>query len=194
MSKTVKGARIRHKRSDLAGKVPTIPTTDDHTTGWKDTDIYIGEFYMNTSVSTPGVWFRESTGITQIATLDKTTSKLPYNQLTNNVVTAYHIFSTDETIIDVITGGTQFIIVSGVSTDGDATSVIDLTELEATVCVVYATVKLNLTGGISMTEQFIDSLGSVILTHSATGIDVLRGISLMWNGSSWFVISDVDNA
>lgn len=34
--------------SDVAGTVPTIPSTDDHTDGsWLPTDIYKGEFFFN---------------------------------------------------------------------------------------------------------------------------------------------------
>jgi len=41
-------AKQVQKRSTIAGVVPTIPVSDDHTDGtWNATDIYSGEFFIN---------------------------------------------------------------------------------------------------------------------------------------------------
>jgi hypothetical protein len=51
MAKVEKPARILIKRTNLHGKVPTIPpvSNPDHTElpAWKTTDIYVGEFFLN---------------------------------------------------------------------------------------------------------------------------------------------------
>lgn len=42
--------RILNKRSSITGTTATSGTSTDHTDGtWNDTDIYIGEFFMNTT-------------------------------------------------------------------------------------------------------------------------------------------------
>ncbi len=41
-------AKIVHKRSSVAGQVPTVAPSDDHTDGtWSETDIYSGEYFFN---------------------------------------------------------------------------------------------------------------------------------------------------
>ena len=49
MAKITKGARMRNKIVNTPGAEPTIPINDDHTTGWRSTDIYIGEFMLNST-------------------------------------------------------------------------------------------------------------------------------------------------
>lgn len=42
--------RLVMKVSDVTGKVATVPLTNDHTDGsWIDTDIYVGEFFWNST-------------------------------------------------------------------------------------------------------------------------------------------------
>lgn len=59
--------RIRIKRSTVAGEVPTTPGTGatsltDHTLGgWLDTDLYVGELFINTTDDK--MWFRSDNGI-----------------------------------------------------------------------------------------------------------------------------------
>lgn len=62
-------SRVINKRSDIAGVVPTIGPSNDHTDGtWLDTDIYPGEFYFN--MEDQKVWFGwtsgSTSGVTQI--------------------------------------------------------------------------------------------------------------------------------
>ena len=59
--------RIRVKRSTVSGVVPSIPGTGatsltDHTLGgWTDTDLYVGETFINTADDK--MWFRSDSGI-----------------------------------------------------------------------------------------------------------------------------------
>jgi hypothetical protein len=61
-----KYARITVKRSTVAGVVATVPATPNHTTGgWLSTDIYIGEFLLNTA---DGILYsRDDSGIFIVA-------------------------------------------------------------------------------------------------------------------------------
>ena len=56
MAKTTRGARFVLKRSDVSGASPTVPPNADHTTGWIDTDIYVGEIFLN--ITDNKMWFR----------------------------------------------------------------------------------------------------------------------------------------
>ena len=189
MSKTVKGARVRHRRTSVANVVPTIPTNDDHTTGWLDTDIYIGEFFMNTSVSTPGLWFRDVSGTTKLAILDKTTGKLPINQLTSNNEVINNVFTTSTTIVNTISGTTQNIVINSVS-DISLTCIndIELNNLEDRINVIHISLNVNLNGGDL--EVNIKGSTGIVITENTT---VLKGIILMWNGSDWIILSNVTN-
>ena len=100
MAKIVKGARFISKLSDSTLTKPTIPIksakTDptDHTSGWKSTDIYIGEWYFNTVDSK--AYFRADDGIyemisVKIANADNTqasNSKIKAEYLPGNYVGA----------------------------------------------------------------------------------------------------------
>ena len=62
-------SRVINKRTSIAGEVPTIGPSEDHTDGsWSDTDIYPGEFYIN--MEDQKVWFGwvtgSTSGVTQI--------------------------------------------------------------------------------------------------------------------------------
>lgn len=67
MAKIEKGARFISKYSDSSEIKPTIPTNDDHTTGWNSTDIYEGEWYFNTADST--AYFRSDNGIFKVVSV-----------------------------------------------------------------------------------------------------------------------------
>lgn len=66
MSKVVKGARFISKITDVPGVEPTIPPNDDHTLGWRDTDIYVGEWFWN--ITDSKIFFRDGNGIGQLVT------------------------------------------------------------------------------------------------------------------------------
>lgn len=54
--------RLVQKYSTISGVTPTIPPSQDHSDGtWSDTDLYIGEFFMN--VSDNLLWYRTIDGI-----------------------------------------------------------------------------------------------------------------------------------
>lgn len=54
--------RLVQKYSTISGITPTIPPSQDHSDGtWSDTDLYIGEFFMN--VSDNLLWYRTIDGI-----------------------------------------------------------------------------------------------------------------------------------
>jgi hypothetical protein len=54
--------RLVQKYSTISGVAPTIPPSQDHSDGtWSDTDLYIGEFFMN--VSDNLLWYRTIDGI-----------------------------------------------------------------------------------------------------------------------------------
>ena len=59
MAKTTRGARFVLKRSSSPGASPTVPPNNDHTTGWIDTDIYVGEIFLN--ITDNKMWFRNDT-------------------------------------------------------------------------------------------------------------------------------------
>jgi len=194
MAKTVKGARIRHRRSETAGVVPTIPPNDDHTTGWLTTDIYIGEFFLNTSSTAPTVWFRDTSGITQIATLDRTTSKLPYELLTSNTVNIDHEYSISSALTYTIASYTQNIVItlSAATIDITGTTTIELDNLETTVNVIYISVKIDSSINAQIIVNFDGSSGT-FLTLNANDETITNGICLMWNGSNWIIISNTTN-
>ena len=55
-------ARLQIKYTTIAGQVPTIPSTNDHNDGtWNPTDIYIGEFFLNSEDDI--LWVRTLDGI-----------------------------------------------------------------------------------------------------------------------------------
>jgi hypothetical protein len=55
-------ARLQIKYTTVAGQVPTIPSTNDHNDGtWNPTDIYIGEFFLNSYDDL--LWVRTLDGI-----------------------------------------------------------------------------------------------------------------------------------
>lgn len=55
-------ARLQIKYTTIAGQVPTIPSTNDHNDGtWNPTDIYIGEFFLNSQDDL--LWVRTLDGI-----------------------------------------------------------------------------------------------------------------------------------
>jgi len=56
MTKILKKARFVLNRSTVTGEVPTIPPNEDHTLGWINTDIYKGEFFVNTTDNR--LWYR----------------------------------------------------------------------------------------------------------------------------------------
>ncbi len=189
MSKTVKGARVRHRRTSVAGVIPTIPANDDHTTGWIDTDIYIGEFFMNTSVSTPGIWFRDVSGTTRVATLDKITGKLPISQLTSNNEVIDNIFTTSTTITNTILTTTQNIVINSESDVGlTCINDIELNNLEDRINVIHISLNVKLNTG-NLEVNIKGSTGIIISENT----DVLKGIILMWNGSDWVILSNVTN-
>ena len=58
--------RLVQKYSTIPGVTPTIPPSQDHGDGtWSDTDLYIGEFFMN--VSDNLLWYRTIDGIHLVA-------------------------------------------------------------------------------------------------------------------------------
>lgn len=196
MAKTVKGARLRHRRTNELGAVPTIPPNDDHTSispMWAPTDIYIGELFINTNETAPSIWFRDSTGVTQMATLDKTTNKLPLSQLTNNSVSIYHAFTATSSVTYTIAAETQYIVVSGICSSGDATINLRLDSLESGVTVVYISVNIDLNGGTSITVDIKNSSDVVIISITTSIALKMEGICLMWNGFMWVIISDTEN-
>lgn len=189
MSKTVKGARVRLKRSDTPSDIPTIPTNDDHTTGWLDTDIYIGEIFLNTSSNAPAMWFRDTSGTTKVAVMDRNTGKLPIESLPINVTKITNNFTTSITITNTITQGTQYIVINDTSSLGiTAINEIELVNLENVVNIVHISLKTNINGGI-LTVRLKGSTGTII-TASDTNT---RGIILMWDDTKWVILSNVIN-
>lgn len=90
MSKNVIGARMIHRLSSVTGTVPTVPNpdTNDHTMGWKPTDIYKAEFFMN--MVDDRVWTRTdynsfTSGITEFMMVDALTGKMPSRYMLNEV-------------------------------------------------------------------------------------------------------------
>ena len=58
--------RLVQKYSTISGLEPTIPPSQDHTDGtWSDTDLYIGELFINTFDNK--IWMRTEDGIHQIS-------------------------------------------------------------------------------------------------------------------------------
>lgn len=46
----IQNSRTKHRRTNTAGVIPTVPTSSDHTDGtWLETDIYESEFFVNTA-------------------------------------------------------------------------------------------------------------------------------------------------
>jgi hypothetical protein len=86
MSKVVKGARFISKITDVTGVEPTIPPNDDHTLGWRDTDIYVGEWFWN--VADAKIYFRDNYGISQLVVPDPSTGKIPVSLLPGNYIGA----------------------------------------------------------------------------------------------------------
>jgi len=188
MTKTVKGARIRQKRTLVENQIPTIPSNNDHTTGWLDTDIYEGELFLNVNNASPALWFRQNSGVTRVATLDEN-SKLPFDFLTNNTTGITHSFAVTTTITDTITGGTQYIILSGTSTNNATiTNIIKLDNLETSVNVLYLSINLYVIGGTSYTVNIKDSNNTTITILSSTST-LSELIYLMWDGSKWITTS-----
>lgn len=98
-------SRVINKRSDIAGVVPTIGPSNDHTDGtWSDTDIYPGEFYFN--MEDQKVWFGwtsgSTSGVTQIYPLGG-----PGTNITLNGGTGIEIQGSSPTFTINFTGLTQ---------------------------------------------------------------------------------------
>jgi hypothetical protein len=61
--------------------IPTVPSSSDHTDGtWLSTDIYKGEFYLNTT--TGKLYTRNDSGVAEVGT---TTAFIPYTGATTDV-------------------------------------------------------------------------------------------------------------
>ena len=57
--------RVIQKYSTISGQEPTVPPSSDHNDGtWSDTDLYIGEVFMN--VADNRIWYRAVDGIHEI--------------------------------------------------------------------------------------------------------------------------------
>ena len=84
MTRIVKGARLIIKRTETTGELPTIPATNDHTNGWLDTDIYVGEMFIN--LPDAKVYSRNDSGIMEFVILDQTTNKISVNQLPDSIL------------------------------------------------------------------------------------------------------------
>jgi len=57
--------RVIQKYSTIPGQAPTIPPSQDHNDGtWSDTDLYVGELFMN--VIDNRIWYRSGDGIHEI--------------------------------------------------------------------------------------------------------------------------------
>lgn len=198
MSKVIKGARLIHKRSNNASDLPTIPPNNDHTTGWLNTDIYIGELFLNTSPTEPKMWFRNNNGITRIATLDNN-GKLLKDQLTSNEHNIIHEYSSNDNKITNINIDTQYINISCISSSIDVNGVSDiiLDNLETNNTNIYY-ISLYMEGGGSGCDLTVNikSLlqSTTVITDNITGSNTLkRGICLMWNGAMWFIVSNTLN-
>lgn len=194
MPKTIKGARLIHKRSDSPGVSPTIPPNDDHTTGWLNTDIYIGELFINTSATEPTIWFRESSGTTRMATLDGL-GKLPKEQLTSNeqnIIDSHTSNGTIETTVDV---DTQYINITCESPSININGVSDivLSNLETLRTNIYY-ISLYMDGdtGCDLTTN-ITGTGLGITKNIVGNTTAKYGICLMWTGAMWIIISDTTN-
>jgi len=82
MAKVVKGARFISKITEVPGVAPTIPPNDDHTLGWKDTDIYVGEWFWN--ITDGKIYYRDNNGISSIITPDPNTGQIDPSLLPGN--------------------------------------------------------------------------------------------------------------
>jgi hypothetical protein len=197
MPKTIKGARIIHKRSNVPGVSPTIPPNDDHTTGWLNTDIYIGELFVNTSSTEPKIWFRESSGTTEIATLDDN-SRLPKEQLTSNEQNIVDDHSSTGTITTSVIIDTQYINISTISSSISISGVSDivLDNLETTLTNIYY-ISLYMEGGgtgCNLITNIKSTSEGTIITDSVSNLDTLKkGICLMWTGAMWIIVSNTTN-
>ena len=193
MPKTIKGARLIHKRSNDPNASPTIPTNDDHTTGWLNTDIYIGELFINTSATESKIWFRESSGTTRMATLNSL-GKLPKDQLTSNEqnIIDNHTSSGDKnTTVDT---DLQYININCESPSINVIGVsnISLSNLETVQSNVYY-IGLYMDGeaGCNLTTN-ITGTGLSITKNIVGNSTAKYGICLMWRGM-WIIISDTTN-
>lgn len=86
MTKIIKGARILIKRSDIASEEPTIPTNNDHTSGWLDTDVYKGEMFIN--LPDEKVWVRMENNLTEFAMIEPSTGKISEDILPTSILGA----------------------------------------------------------------------------------------------------------
>jgi len=197
MSKVIKGARLIHKRSNNASDLPTIPPNNDHTTGWLNTDIYVGELFLNTSPTDPKIWFRNSSGTTRMATLDDN-GKLLKEQLTSNEHNVIDEHTLSGNITTNINENTQYINISckSPSTSINGVSDIILDNLETNITNIYY-ISLYMDGGGSgcdLTVNIKSTSDGTIITDNVTGSNSLkRGICLMWSGAKWFIVSNILN-
>lgn len=116
-------SRLISKQSDVTGVVATIPTTDDHSDGsWLDTDIYIGELFLNTADNVlqtrtdSGILNLSSGGSGATTFLELTDTPASYSGQTLKGVRVkedetglefYDIDDTDYTLISTITVATS---------------------------------------------------------------------------------------
>lgn len=89
MSKSVIGARLIHRLSTVSGVTPTIPTNDDHTTGWLATDLYKSELFIN--INDDRAWTRTNSGITEFVMTDRLTNKVPVSRMANEINGNFYI-------------------------------------------------------------------------------------------------------
>ena len=69
MALNIQDARVLIKRSTTASQVPTVAPSNDHTDGtWDALDIYEGELFIN--IADSKAWFRSTTGIIELATIN----------------------------------------------------------------------------------------------------------------------------
>lgn len=184
MTKVVKGSRIRLKRTTRSGVTPTIPTTDDHTTGsWADSDIYIGEMFLNVDGSNPRTWFRDLTGTSEIQTTN--------SEFITNVI------SSSTTVNNTISGRTDNIIID-VSSTGVFTGItnIILDDLEngtSDIRIVHISLNIDASSGGNLTVNITSTSPTTVVSTVIDSTTILKGIILMWNGTRWVILSNIEN-
>ena len=104
MALTIQDARVLIKRSTTASEVPTVAPSNDHTDGtWDALDIYEGELFFN--IADSRAWFRSTSGIIELATINGPTDAFING---GNTYGADAIFGlTDDYGIDFIANNTN---------------------------------------------------------------------------------------
>lgn len=173
MALKIQHSKIRVKRSSIPGTKPTLGPSSDHTDNtWSNTDIYPGEFFINTTDKK--LWIGTETSVLPIITTDSSFYEI-YKETTDNAGITIFQLKVDE--LPLVNN--DFVAIMDVKITAKCSDTSEWLMVDET----YYTTFLGGTYGIKGTTTHFNSKNFLtaqhLITANPTSIDVqIRGESL----------------